>query len=167
MGTSTSWRMSGKVPGFHRKDQQEINNFKWNWNSARDFPGVSFTVISFTPTGDPAAGLAEDGAVSCSQADGGDVVCEKHGGRQPQQADVVVEGRRVVPRVAGHLGNVPRHFIGVRPHLAGTTQENRDAGGVANGNQNKIALCLFYSSFMLMMFFLRAFFVIYTVFFGL
>lgn len=113
---------------------------------------MSFTVIGSTPTGDPAAALAEDGAVSCSQADGGDVVCEKHGARQLQQADVVVEGGRVVLRVAVHLGNVPQHFIGVGPHLAGATQENSDGVGVANGNQNKIALCLFYSSFMLMIF---------------
>lgn len=128
---------------------------------------MSFTVIGFTPTGHPAAAPAKDDAVSCSQADGADVACEKHGGRQLQQADVVVEGRRVVPRVAVHLGNAPRHFIGVGPHLAGATQENRDVVGVANGNQSKIALCLFHSSFMLMMFFLIAFFVIYTVFLGL
>lgn len=70
-------------------------------------PRCELTVISFTPTGDPAAGPAEDGAACHGQADGIDVSRGRHGARQLQEAYVVVHGRRVVRRVAHCLGDCP------------------------------------------------------------
>lgn len=88
------------------------------------------TVISFTPTGDPAPGLAVDRAVYRGQADGIYVICEIHRGRQLQEAHVVVVGQRVVRRVTRCLDNTSGHFVGVGSCLVDATQKNRDGAGV-------------------------------------
>lgn len=106
--------------------------------------GGELTVIGFTPAGNPAPGPAEDGAVSRRQAHGTDVIREYDGGRQLQEAHVVVVGQRVVGRVAPGLGDVQGHLVGVGPRLVDATQENRDAAGVTIGSQNNTTLFSFY-----------------------
>lgn len=88
------------------------------------------TVISFTPTSDPAPGPGVNGAVGRGQADGIYVICEIHGGRQLQEAHVVVVSHSVVRRVTRCLGNASGHFVGVGSCLVDATQKNRDGAGV-------------------------------------
>lgn len=93
-------------------------------------PQCEPTVISFTPTSDPAPGPGVNGAVGRGQADGIYVICEIHRGRQLQQAHVVVVGQRVVRRVTRCLDNASGHFVGVGSCLVDATQKNRDGTGV-------------------------------------
>lgn len=70
-------------------------------------PRSELTVMISTPTGGPAPGPVEDGAVCRRQADGVDVICEIDGGGQLQEADVVLRGVHVVRRVAHRQRDAP------------------------------------------------------------
>lgn len=105
--------------------------------TAAPTPQCEPTIISFTPTSDPAPGPGVDAAVCCGQADGIYVISEIHRGRQLQEAHVVVVGHCVVRRVTHCLDNTSGHFVGVGSCLVDATQKNRDGAGVTFLTKNR------------------------------
>lgn len=93
------------------------------WDGQTDVFGLTVAVRS--PPGDPAAGSVMEGAVGRGQADWVYIVCEVDGGRQLEEADVVVYGQEVVQRVAHGSSNGARLFLWVGARLAVAAQMNR------------------------------------------
>lgn len=71
------------------------------------------TVAVSSPSSDPTAGSVMESAVRRGQADWIYIICEVDRSRQLEEADVVVYGQEVVPRVAHGSFNGPRLFFWV------------------------------------------------------